>query len=156
MRGAKIGYIQSLQVNTNYVVVLAYIKSQYTLIPKSSIIETNQTGLFNDTTIDIIPLNQVPLVKFNRINVFSKSCLTSSALCNYHYIKGERGLNYDDLIRATTRITQRFDDPRFFNLFYLFLQNCIDLSDEILLVASDISSILSLFNSWIENTVGLR
>nr|QCI05014.1 hypothetical protein [Callithamnion tetricum] len=156
MRGVTIGYIQSLQVNTNYVIVLAYIKSKYILIPKSSIVETNQTGLFNDTTIDIIPLKKLSVVDFNKINVFSKSCLYSSVLCNYHYIRGERGLNYDDLIRATTRISQRFDDPRFFNLFYLFLQNCIDISDEIVLITTDISQILSLFNFWIENILGLK
>lgn len=156
MRGVNIGYIESLQVNTNYVIVLACIKSKYTLIPKSSIIETNQTGLFNDTTIDIIPLKQLSSGDFNHIDVFSQSCLHSNSLCNYHYIQGERGLNYDDLIRATTRIAQRFDDPRFFNLFYLFLQNCIDISDEVVLVASDISSILSLFHSWIEKILCLR
>ena len=156
MRGVSIGYIESLQVNTNYVIVLAYIKSKYILIPKSSIVETNQTGLFNDTTIDIIPLKKISLFDLKKVDVFSKSCLNSNFLCNYHYIRGERGLNYDDLIRATTRISQRFDDPRFFNLFYLFLQNCIDISDEIVLITTDISYLLSLLNAWIEKILSLR
>ena len=40
----------------NSVVVIAHINSPKILLPKKSLIETNQTGLFNDTIIDVIPL----------------------------------------------------------------------------------------------------
>nr|YP_009332753.1 hypothetical chloroplast RF22 [Membranoptera weeksiae]AHZ94765.1 hypothetical chloroplast RF22 [Membranoptera weeksiae] len=139
----------------NSIVVLVYIKSSKILIPKRSIIETNQTGLFNDIVIDIIPLGQLPVIKQLStkeidINVFSNNCLKSKFLCNYHYLYGGRGLNYDDLMRAATRISQRFDDPRFFSLFYIFLQNNIDISDDILYVFKNISYILYLFMNIIE------
>lgn len=107
-------------------------------------IETNQTGLFNDTIIDIIPLETLKY-KSCGIDVFSSSCLKSNFLCHYHYLKGYRGLNYDDLIRAATRLSQRFDDPRFFSLFYIFLQNNIEISDEILDILSSASNILYIF-----------
>lgn len=123
------------------------IKSPSILIPKDSIIETNQTGLFNDTSIEIIPLTEL---KYNKINVFSQSCLNSNFLCHNHYLKGNRGLNYDDLVRAATRISQRFDDPRFFNLIYLFIKNGIDISDEIILSIHNISYVIYFLTELLE------
>lgn len=135
-------------MKVNSLVILVFIKSTNILIPKFSIIETNQTGLFNDTSVDIIPLKKL---KYNKINVFSKTCLKSNFLCHNHYLKGNRGLNYDDLVRATTRISQRFDDPRFFNLIYLFIKNGIDLSDELLFSIHNIAEFVYLLTEFTEN-----
>nr|QCI07003.1 hypothetical protein [Haraldiophyllum bonnemaisonii] len=131
-------------------IVLIFIKSPSILIPKYSIIETTQTGLFNDVFIDIIPLEKVFLNKITNVNVFSKSCLQSKFLCHNYYLQGNRGLNYDDLVRAATRISQRFDDPRFFNLCYLFLNNGINISDEIILLLNNTSYLIDLFLELLE------
>nr|YP_009395949.1 hypothetical protein [Dasya naccarioides]ARW65135.1 hypothetical protein [Dasya naccarioides] len=153
-RGVQVGYIKKIYMKVNSIVFLVYIQSDKIIIPKKSIIETNQTGLFNDTVIDIVPLNKIQIynysdiVKNNLIDVFSKSCLNSNFLCNYHYLYGTRGLNYDDLIRAVTRISQRFDDPRFFSVFYMFLNNTLDISEDILNIlrlTSDICNLLAYF-----------
>nr|YP_009392435.1 hypothetical protein [Caloglossa monosticha]ARW60997.1 hypothetical protein [Caloglossa monosticha] len=143
-RGIQIGSIKNIYMKVNSVIVVAYINSLNILIPKNSLVETNQTGLFNDTIIDIVPLKIVDSKLFD-INIFSSSCLKSNFLCNHHYLKGYRGLNYDDLIRAATRISQRFDDPRFFSLFYIFLQNNIDISDEFLDILNTASNFLYIF-----------
>nr|QCI07673.1 hypothetical protein [Nitophyllum punctatum] len=135
--------------------MLVHIHSPKILIPKDSIIEINQSGLFNDTFIDIIPTQKLGIdissMDYDKesVDVFANSCLESQFLCNYHYLQGDRGLNYDDLIRATTRISQRFDDPRFFCLFYLFLQNSINISDEILYSLYDISLIVNIFIKFV-------
>jgi len=72
-------------------------------------------------------------------------------LCNNYYLQGNRGLNYDDLVRAATRISQRFDDPRFFSLFYIFLQNTIDISDDIIYIFQNITYILYYFTKLVKN-----
>nr|QCI04070.1 hypothetical protein [Antithamnionella ternifolia] len=141
MRGINIGYIKNLQINPNSVLVSIYIKSDKILIPKNSIIETNQTSLFNNTIIDVIPLEKISYYNNKEINVFHHNCYHLKILCHNQYVVGDRGLNYDDLIRATTRIAQRFDDPRFFNLFYLFLQNTVEISDDFILTFNNLSSI---------------
>ncbi len=151
MRGVNIGYIKNLQININSVIILAYIKSSNIWIPKNSIVETNQTGLFNDTVIDIIPLEKIELSELKLTNIFHKDCLSSSIFCNNQYIVGDRGLNYDDLVRATTRIAQRFDDPRFFSLLYMFLQNGLELSDDIIMILHEISDIICLFHISLRN-----
>ena len=151
MRGVNIGYIKNVQINVNSVLVLVYIKSSNILIPKNSIIETNQTGLFNDTVIDIVPLEKIEMNNLKYLNLFHKDCVKSLILCNNQYILGDRGLNYDDLVRATTRIAQRFDDPRFFNLLYIFLQNGLELSDDIIMILNQISDIIFLFHISLRN-----
>ena len=145
MRGVNIGYIQSLKINLNSVLVTAYINSTNILIPKKSVIETNQTSLFNNTTIDITPLTIENKVGSQLVNVLDKKCYSSAFLCNYQYVIGHRGLNYDDLIRATTRIVQRFDDPRLFSFFYFFLYNSLETFDEFPAIISSTSDILDMF-----------
>jgi len=147
MRGVNIGYIQSLKINPNSVLVSVYITSSDILIPKNSIIETSQTSLFNNTIIDIIPLEKKLTNNLQNINVFHQDCYKSQILCNHQYIVGERGLNYDDLIRATTRISQRFDDPRLFNLFYFFLQNSLEISDDFVNISANMSKLSDIFYS---------
>lgn len=127
MRGMQVGSIKNMQLKHNCVLVLAEIYSQKTRIHKNSIIETTQTGLLNDSVIDIIPLSI--LADNSKISPISSSCDSSKIICNNAYILGDRGLNYDDLVRSTTRISQRFDDPSLFYLVYLFLKSSIDLTE---------------------------
>nr|CRF40075.1 Hypothetical protein ycf22 [Laurencia snackeyi] len=125
------GYVYNVSVRPNKVVVLIHVSSSDILIPKNSLIEANQVGLFNDIVIDITLLDNFYSIAYEYVNPSSVQCLRSSFICYNFYVKGYKGLNYDDLVRATTRISQRFDDPRFFNLFYMLLQNSIDISSEI-------------------------
>jgi len=146
LRGINIGSVVDLTSEINSVLVLVDINSSLITIPKNSLIETNQTGLLNDTAIDILPLDLIMQKNESFIpSPLSPDCLSSRILCHLSYVEGERGLNYDDLIRATTRISQRFDDPRFFNLFYTFLQNGIEFSDNIVSISSDISRFITIF-----------
>nr|YP_009397187.1 hypothetical protein [Thuretia quercifolia]ARW66373.1 hypothetical protein [Thuretia quercifolia] len=153
-RGIQVGYVKKIYMKINSIVLLVHIQSSKTLLPKTSCVETNQIGLFNNTVIDIIPLRQLKInFKVNNkknFNVFDESCWSSKFLCNRSYLQGNRGLNYDDLVRAATRVSQRFDDPRFFSLFYLFLQNTLDLSDDILSIIKNVSYLLYLCSEIIE------
>jgi phospholipid/cholesterol/gamma-HCH transport system substrate-binding protein len=143
LRGINIGSVIDLTSEINSVIVLVDINNSSITIPKNSLIETNQTGLLNDTAIDILPLDLLSERSNKIVSPLSSECFESRILCHLSYVEGERGLNYDDLIRATTRISQRFDDPRFFNILYTFLQNGIEFSDNIVSISSDISSFIS-------------
>lgn len=133
LRGIYIGSVQNIKLKFNCVLVAAKINSNNIVISKNSIIETNQTGLLNESVVDIIPLDVLQLKKNDKSsNPVSSFCDDSSIICKNMYVIGDRGLNYDDLVRSTTRISQRFDDPRFFNFVYMFLQNSIELTDSIL------------------------
>nr|YP_010619427.1 hypothetical protein PN189_pgp143 [Xiphosiphonia pinnulata]WAX03440.1 hypothetical protein [Xiphosiphonia pinnulata] len=141
LRGVKIGYVSRITIHLNKVVVLLNIKTQKTIIHKNSIFEATQVGLFNDIVVTVTPLDYIKSNNLTSQLILSKDCKSLSVICPNSYVKGYKGINYDDLIRATTRISQRFDDPRFFNLLYLLLKSAINISDELLLLIND-SSIL--------------
>nr|YP_009393267.1 hypothetical protein [Symphyocladiella dendroidea]ARW61829.1 hypothetical protein [Symphyocladiella dendroidea] len=144
LRGVKIGYVRRITIHLNKVVVLLNIKTQNILIHKNSIFQATQVGLFNDIVVTITPLDYIKSHNFMSKFILSRDCKFLSAICPNSYVKGYKGINYDDLIRATTRISQRFDDPRFFNLFYLLLKNVINISDELFLLINDSSVLLYL------------
>lgn len=142
LRGIQIGTIQNLQLKSNCVLALAEIYSHKTMITKDSIFETTQTGLLNDTVIDIIPLKN--LQGYLNTSPISLSCNSSKIICNNTYVLGDRGLNYDDLVRSTTRISQRFDDPGFFYLFYMFLTSSVEVAEGVSTFLKDFSYPLNL------------
>lgn len=142
LRGIQVGTIQNLQLKSNCVLALAEIYSHKTMITKDSIFETTQTGLLNDTVIDIIPLKS--LEGYLNTSPISFSCNSSKIICNNTYILGDRGLNYDDLVRSTTRISQRFDDPSFFYLFYIFLTSSVEVAEGVSTFLKDFLSSLNL------------
>ncbi len=143
MRGVHIGYIESVRLKSSCVLAVAKINSRKTLIPASSMIETAQTGLLNDSMIDIVPCNNLFLHDLQIYSPLSKYCDSSVLICNRMYVAANRGLNYDDLVRSATRISQRFDDPRFFNMFYVFLRSSIEAAElfkEFLAIVTSINS----------------
>lgn len=146
LRGVKVGSVRRVNVNINKVVVLLYIKSSKLLIPRNSLFESHQIGLFNDVVINIIPLEYIQSKNLSvKTRVLNQSLSSDFVLPN-SYIKGYKGINYDDLIRATTRISQRFDDPRFFGLMYLLLRNLIYISDELSNLLSSSSYLSNLLS----------
>lgn len=151
MRGVDIGYIKSIKMDLNSILILAYINSSNTFIPKNCLIETCQTGLLSDCIIDVIPLEAINYNDTFNFNVFSSACYNSKFICHSSYLYGYRGLNYDDLIRAATRISQRFDDPRFFHSFYIFIQNSISISNDLVYLLNDLANIADLFYYTLRN-----
>nr|YP_010198565.1 hypothetical protein LK037_pgp124 [Gracilaria pacifica]UAD86981.1 hypothetical protein [Gracilaria pacifica] len=149
MRGVNIGYVNKIQVKYNYVLIKVNINVSSILVPKNSLVETTQTGLLNDTVIDITPLQTISMQDIKNSNVFTRSCVHSIFLCHYDYIKGERGLNYDDLVRAATRISQRFDDPALFRLINIFLQNTVDISYEFIELTDGMADIAILIYDYL-------
>lgn len=144
MRGVCIGSIQAIRLKLNCVLAIVKVDSDKTLIPASSIIETTQAGLLNEPVVDIIPRHHEAYHNEQKSNPLSACCDSSAIVCNKMYVVGSRGLNYDDLIRSTTRISQRFDDPRFFNVFYVFLQNSIEAVELFMELLSSMSRVLLL------------
>nr|YP_009395128.1 hypothetical protein [Bryothamnion seaforthii]ARW63896.1 hypothetical protein [Bryothamnion seaforthii] len=148
LRGVKIGHVHDINLRLNKVIILLHIDSLSTLIPRNSVIEASQTGLFNDVILDIVPLDLIQY-DLEQFDLMSNNCIKSVFLCPNFYIKGYKGLNYDDLVRSVTRISQRFDDPRFFYLFYLLLQNSIDISGEITFLFHNLSYLIYSFTDLV-------
>lgn len=151
MRGINIGHVRKISIKHSYILVLIKIRSASICVPKNSLVETTQTGLLNSTIIDITPVDSISTKSIQKVDVFSSSCAMSKFLCHNNYIQGQRGLNYDDLVRSATRISQRFDDPDLFNLTYLLLQNAVDISSSLRKNIRSFSLFRFLFYDYLHN-----
>nr|YP_010851376.1 hypothetical protein Ycf22 [Echinothamnion hookeri]WGH14356.1 hypothetical protein Ycf22 [Echinothamnion hookeri] len=145
LRGVKVGSVSRIGIHLNKVIVLLNINKRNSIIHKNSIFEATQVGLFNDIVVTITPLENIESKHLISTFNLDKDCSSFFIICPNSYIRGYKGINYHDLIRATTRISQRFDDPRFFNLCYLLLKNSINISDEVLFLINNSSALFYLF-----------
>nr|ALL97360.1 ycf22 [Pyropia endiviifolia] len=152
LRGLPVGKVIGISQSFDSILTSIEIKSSSTIIPKKSLIETNQTGLLNDTVIDIIPLNRLS-ADYSSIKEgpLSRTCDARQIICHLNYLKGERGLNYDDLIRATTRISQRFDDPKLFYGLYYLIGNMLKLSNNFVDFTEQIAYVSLFFRLQLED-----
>jgi phospholipid/cholesterol/gamma-HCH transport system substrate-binding protein len=96
----------------------------YVKLPKSCFVEANQTGLLNETVIDISPLVISPQLLAPKLE--DEQLEEDSILTAY------KGVHYDDLVRATTRVAQRLDDPKLFEQASELMCSLTNLSDEML------------------------
>nr|UNJ15713.1 hypothetical protein [Cyanidioschyzonaceae sp. 2] len=87
----------------------------YVTVPKHCFVEANQTGLLNETVIDISPIES-----------------NGEVLPENSIVATYKGVHYDDLVRATTRVAQRFDDPKLFEQANELMCSLTTLSDEML------------------------
>nr|YP_009394713.1 hypothetical protein [Polysiphonia elongata]ARW63275.1 hypothetical protein [Polysiphonia elongata] len=148
-KGVNIGSVSRISLSVNKVVALLNIKSSNILLPCNTIFEANQIGLFNDIIISITPYYDCHSKIIQSSGVYGIYYNFSKFIPHNSYIQGYKGVSYDDLIRSTTRISQRFDDPRFFSLFYLLLKNSFYISDEILMLMYNSSIFLQVFMHFI-------
>nr|YP_009399263.1 hypothetical protein [Kapraunia schneideri]ARW68869.1 hypothetical protein [Kapraunia schneideri] len=148
-KGVNIGKVTRVSLHVNKVIVLLTIRSSSILIPRDTLFEANQIGLFNDIVVSIRPICDLLYRNVSYDYLCKTFFPTSPFIPHNSYIKAYKGISYDDLIRSTTRISQRFDDPRFFSLFYLFLKNSLYISDEILILMYNSSLICQVFTRMV-------
>ena len=70
--------------------------------------EVNQSGLLMDTLIDITPPNKL---RHPSVGPLDPSCNEEGAIiCDRQKIKGEQGVNLDELIGIFTRLAREVDE----------------------------------------------
>lgn len=109
-RGVKIGRIASVQPSANAAVVVLDIASTEFVIPREVVVEANQIGLVGETSIDIVPQEELPESALD-MNPLSEDCDPDLIVCDDATLIGKVGVSYDTLIRTTAQLAERFDNP---------------------------------------------
>ncbi|MEM9136812.1 MAG: MlaD family protein [Cyanobacteria bacterium P01_F01_bin.42] len=104
-RGVKVGKITQVMPTTNGVRVGFQIQPSTLLIPRTSIIETSQSGFVGQVVLMISPDSQAPQVPQDlNLTPFDENCDASLIVCDGDRLVGQAGSSFDDLIRSTTKI----------------------------------------------------
>nr|WDB00026.1 ORF193 [Cyanidium sp. THAL103] len=149
-KGLNIGQVVSINNEGNRILVTLLIYSTNNVLSKSSLIEINHLGLLSEATINIISREEIPnSLSYDELNPIDKSCKSEYLICDKDYVKGYQGINYDDLVRATTRISQRLDDPELFNNIRLISLNLFDLINNFNQLTQELLQFLKLFKTYI-------
>lgn len=151
LRGFQIGSVVGLTYEIDAIIAQIRVNSRSILIPSESLIEATQVGLLNDAVVEIYPIGDINYSQLNFLDPKDKDCAEFSIVCHMSTCcVGENGLNYDDLVRATTRIAQRFDNPKLFQLLYLFFHNTLELSDSAVKISQEITDLLFVLSEVIQ------
>jgi phospholipid/cholesterol/gamma-HCH transport system substrate-binding protein len=111
-RGLQVGRVNDIQPSTNGVDVVIEIDSTNLLIPQDATLIARSSGLIGDTFIDIIPESTLP-AKVANMKPVGSNCDSSQIICDQARLKGEKGINLDDLLPYTYRFSKAYGEPEF-------------------------------------------
>jgi phospholipid/cholesterol/gamma-HCH transport system substrate-binding protein len=120
-RGVRIGQVTAIIPEPEGVAVEVEISPADRLIPSNSLIEAIQSGLVGETTIDITPLQGLPVGGVKEPPL-SPNCDAELIICNGSRLQGQAALNVNTLIRSLLRISNLVSDPDMVAGFRSFTQ----------------------------------
>lgn len=153
-RGVQVGNISKIAPGSNGVEVTIDISPANLKIPRELLIEANQSGLIGETSIDIRPLNRVPIIA-GTPNPLDPNCETQNFIvCNDTRLKGQIGVSLYDLLRNTTILAEAYSNPKFVANLNTTTQNAAlaaseiaKLSREFTLLSGDLRRELRTFST---------
>ncbi|BAZ10175.1 hypothetical protein NIES4071_19890 [Calothrix sp. NIES-4071] len=112
-RGVKVGRIAAIRPGPNNVEVELEISQSDLVIPRDVKVEANQSGLIAESLIDITPLSRIPEGAIAG-KPLDKNCDNKQVVCNNARLKGEIGVNVDQVLRSTYELADRFTNEKFY------------------------------------------
>ncbi|GFE72006.1 MlaD family protein [Chroococcus sp. FPU101] len=110
-RGVTVGKIVGLKPSSNTVEATVEIASVNLQIPKQVTVQTNRYGLIGDTSVDLLPLAELP-PESAKIDPLSANCDSTLIICNGDRLKGENAL---DIFASMIELAETYSDPKFVN-----------------------------------------
>lgn len=108
-RGVTVGKIVNLKPSSNTVEATLEIASANLQIPKQVIVQTNRFGLIGDTSVDLLPLIELPS-ESAKIDPLSADCNSQVIICQGDQLKGE---NAPDIFGSMIELAETYSDPKF-------------------------------------------
>ncbi len=148
-RGVPVGQIVRISPGSNTVEVEIQINRGDLRIPVQSVIKTSQSGLIGETTISIQPPLTASLNDDSIPGPVSQDCDSSLIFCNGDRADGVVGVNYEDLLESSEKISEALSealaDPNTLEDLREILSNTrtisgnvVGLTDEVTLIAKDL------------------
>ncbi len=128
-RGVAVGKITAARPGPNGVEVEVEISPADLIIPRTVTVEASQSGLLGSTSIEITPTK--PLTVSIDAKPLDPNCNSNLIICNQDRLPGQIGVSVDELIRAATRFSAVYSDPKFFDNVNAVAKNTAEAASEV-------------------------
>jgi phospholipid/cholesterol/gamma-HCH transport system substrate-binding protein len=136
-RGVSVGRVESIVAEAEGVVVGIEISPADRLIPANSRIEVVQAGLVGESSIDITPLQSLPLEGV-KAKPLDPDCDPTVIICQGSQLEGEGALDVNSLIRSLLKISSILSDPRMTTAISSIFQKADSSLGELSLLLRDV------------------
>mgnify|MGYP001032718603 CR=1 FL=1 len=109
-RGVPVGRVVSLTPRSNQVEVGLEITQKDLRIPSEVLVETVESGLIGEMSIEIMPLAQLDVSSLD-MSATGKDCNSSLILCDGDRLVGVTGPSYEALLRSAGEVADLLADP---------------------------------------------
>ena len=109
-RGVSVGRVNSIDARSNIVEVGLEITEKELRMPSEVIVETVESGLIGEMSIEISPLAELSSAAAE-FSPTGRDCDSSMILCDGDRLAGEIGPSYEALLRSASDLTELFADP---------------------------------------------
>ncbi|MFB2769218.1 MlaD family protein [Pelatocladus sp. BLCC-F211] len=138
-RGVKVGNISAIRPRPNNVEVEIEIANPNLIIPRDVKVEANQSGLINESIVDITPKS--PLPSGTIAKPLDKDCDPSLIICNRSRLKGQIGISLDELIRSSTVFANLYTQPQIYDNLNNTLVNASKAAAQVVVLSRDLSNL---------------
>lgn len=147
-RGVPVGRVVSIGARSNSVDLGIEITEKELRIPSDVRIETVESGLIGEMSIEITPLSALPTGALE-MNAVGTECDSGLILCDGDRLEGIAGPSYESLLRSAEEVADLLADPELIAQLKTVLQTVASATDEATVLAVEATELARLARSEI-------
>lgn len=128
-RGVPVGRVVSITPRSNKVEVELEITQKDLRIPNEVLVETVESGLIGEISIEITPLADLGAIAADMSPV-GRECDSSVILCDGDRLTGVTGPSYESLLRSANKVAELLADPELVTQLKTVLESASQTADE--------------------------
>lgn len=147
-RGVPVGRVVSITPRSNVVEVELEITQKDLRIPDDVVVETVESGLIGEISIEITPLSDLAAIAADMSPV-GKACNSDVILCDGDRLTGVTGPSYESLLRSANKVAELLADPELIAQLKTVLESASQTADETGTLAKEATELTRLARAQI-------
>ncbi|ANV85319.1 mammalian cell entry protein [Picosynechococcus sp. PCC 7003] len=150
-RGIEVGRIVAVQPSSNGIEIKIQIQTPDLVIPRDVVVEANQGGLIGETSLEIIPQTELTQAEMAQ-SPFADDCPEKSTiLCDGTTLDGVIGVSFDQVLRNTTKFSELYGDPEFFEIVRTLADNSSDAAAQVAILTEELALLSKEVRGEVDN-----
>ncbi|MBE9079807.1 MCE family protein [Romeria aff. gracilis LEGE 07310] len=137
-RGVPVGRVTSIDAQANVVEVGVEITQSELRMPASVLVETIQSGLIGETSIEITPLEQLAAAEV-ALSPAGRDCDSTVILCDGDRLEGITGASYEELLRSAEQIADVLAEPDLADQARVLLENASTVTENVVELTEEVT-----------------